>query len=115
MNREQLAKTGFGTKAIHAGNKRDAATGALVTPIYQTSTFIFDTAEQGGRRFAQEENGYIYTRLGNPTSSQLEEKMPRQPSLPALAWVLWRRRYGQPCMQETILWQMKHFMGALFQ
>lgn len=75
MNREQLAKTGFGTKAIHAGNKRDAATGALVTPIYQTSTFIFDTAEQGGRRFAQEENGYIYTRLGNPTSSQLEEKM----------------------------------------
>ncbi len=49
--------------------------GALATPIYQTSTFIFDSAEQGGRRFAQEEEGYIYTRGGNPTNTQVEEKV----------------------------------------
>ena len=47
----------------------------MATPIYQTSTFIFDSAEQGGRRFALEEDGYIYSRLGNPTNTQLEEKL----------------------------------------
>ena len=65
----------FSTKAIHAGYKKDSVCGALATPIYQSSTFIFDSAEQGGRRFALEEEGYIYTRLGNPTQSQLEEKI----------------------------------------
>lgn len=58
---------GFGTKAIHAGNVKDAQYGALTTPIFQTSTFVFDSCEQGGRRFAGQEGGYIYTRLGNPT------------------------------------------------
>ena len=66
---------GFGTKAIHAGNVKDAQYGALTTPIYQTSTFVFDSCEQGGRRFAGEEAGYIYTRLGNPTTSVLEAKV----------------------------------------
>lgn len=49
--------------------------GALATPIYQTSTFVFDSAEQGGRRFALEEDGYIYTRLGNPSCTEVEEKV----------------------------------------
>ncbi|MBR5342648.1 MAG: methionine gamma-lyase [Oscillospiraceae bacterium] len=66
---------GFGTKAIHAGNVRDQQYGALTTPIYQSSTFMFDSCEQGGRRFAGSENGYIYTRLGNPTTSVLENKV----------------------------------------
>ena len=66
---------GFGTKAIHAGNVKDAQYGALTTPIFQTSTFVFDSCEQGGRRFAGEESGYIYTRLGNPTTSVLEAKI----------------------------------------
>lgn len=74
MNREQLSKTGFGTKAIHAGMTKDQY-GALATPIYQTSTFIFDSADQGGNRFALKEDGYIYSRLGNPTLSVLEEKL----------------------------------------
>ncbi len=65
---------GFATRAIHAGNFQDAV-GALTPPIYQTSTFVFDTAEQGGRRFAGEESGYIYSRLGNPTSAAVEEKL----------------------------------------
>ena len=50
---------GFGTKAIHAGNVKDTQYGALTTPIYQTSTFVFDSCEQGGRRFAGQEAGYI--------------------------------------------------------
>lgn len=66
---------GFGTKAIHAGNVKDQQFGALSTPIYQTSTFVFDSCEQGGRRFAGAEDGYIYTRLGNPTVSVLENKV----------------------------------------
>ena len=66
---------GFGTKAIHAGNVKDAQYGALTTPIFQTSTFVFDSCEQGGRRFAGEEAGYIYARLGNPTTSGLEAKV----------------------------------------
>ena len=66
---------GFGTRAIHAGHAKDKQYGALSTPIYQTSTFVFDNCEQGGRRFAGEENGYIYTRLGNPTVSALEERV----------------------------------------
>jgi len=74
MNREHLMKSGFATKAIHGGSKKDQY-GALATPIHQTSTFVFDSAEQGGRRFAGEEEGYIYTRLGNPTNTVLEEKL----------------------------------------
>lgn len=74
MNPEQLRKMGFSTKAIHGGHKKDQY-GALATPIHQTATFVFDSAEQGGKRFALEEEGYIYSRLGNPTNNQLEEKL----------------------------------------
>lgn len=74
MDKEKLSKMNFSTRAVHAGYKSNEY-GALATPIYQTSTFIFDSAEQGGRRFALEEEGYIYTRLGNPTCSQVEEKL----------------------------------------
>lgn len=74
MDKEKLSKMRFATKAVHAGYRKNEY-GALATPIYQTSTFIFDSAEQGGRRFALEEEGYIYTRLGNPTCSQVEDKL----------------------------------------
>ncbi|WP_195937984.1 methionine gamma-lyase [Romboutsia sp. 1001713B170131_170501_G6] len=72
---ENLRGKKFATKAIHGGHHKDPVSGALTTPIFQTSTFVFDSAEQGGRRFALEEGGYIYSRLGNPTNSQLEEKI----------------------------------------
>lgn len=72
---ENLKNKKFATKAIHGGHKKDPVSGALTTPIFQTSTFVFDSAEQGGRRFALEEDGFIYSRLGNPTNAQLEEKM----------------------------------------
>ena len=67
--------SGFGTKAIHGGRMKDTQYGALTMPIYQTSTFVFDCCEQGGRRFAGEEKGYIYTRLGNPSISAVENKV----------------------------------------
>ena len=62
------------TAVVH-GNHAKNAMGALATPIYQTSTFVFDSAEQGGRRFAGQEGGFIYSRLGNPTTSQLEQRV----------------------------------------
>ena len=69
-----MKKCGLGTTAIHAGTLKNLY-GTLAMPIYQTSTFIFDSAEQGGRRFALEEAGYIYTRLGNPTTTVLENRI----------------------------------------
>lgn len=66
---------GFGTKCVHFGTCPDPVTGALNTPIYQTSTFAFEDADQGARRFAGEEEGYIYTRLGNPNHTAVEWKL----------------------------------------
>ncbi len=74
MEDNHLKEMGFSTRAVHAGYKKNEV-GALATPIYQTSTFVFDNAKQGGRRFAGEEDGYIYSRLGNPTNTQVEEKL----------------------------------------
>ena len=70
MKREDLR---FATRAIHGHGSEP--NGALNMPIYQTSTFAFESCEQGGRRFAGTEEGYIYTRLGNPTTNALEERM----------------------------------------
>lgn len=65
---------GFTTTAIHGHSIKDA-NGALITPIYNTSTFIFDSTAQGAARFALEEPGYIYARLGNPTCTAVEETL----------------------------------------
>ena len=75
MEKEMLENAGFGTRAVHAGNIRDTQYGSLTMPIYQTSTFYFENCEQGGRRFAGEEGGYIYSRLGNPTTTVVENKI----------------------------------------
>jgi methionine-gamma-lyase len=65
----------FATLAVHGVSHADPVTGSLTPPLYQTSTFVFPSSEVGGRRFAGEEPGYIYTRLGNPTVALFEEKM----------------------------------------
>lgn len=67
-------KCGFGTRMIHAGQAPDKAYGALATPIYQTSTFCFDTVEEGSSVFSGERVGFAYTRGGNPTIAALEAK-----------------------------------------
>ena len=63
---------GFATRLVHAGAQKDEY-GSVVPPIYQTSTFAFDSAEQGASRFAGESDGYIYTRIGNPTVRAFED------------------------------------------
>jgi methionine-gamma-lyase len=66
--------TGFGSAAIHSGHQQDS-NNAHLTPIYASSTYVFDNAEQGMRRFNGEEKGYIYSRWGNPTMTEAEEKI----------------------------------------
>jgi methionine-gamma-lyase len=69
-------KLKFATECVHAGEKPDPIFGAHTTPIFQTSTFIFESVEQGALRFAGEEEGYIYTRIppNTPTHAVLSEK-----------------------------------------
>ncbi len=59
---------------IHGGHQANEHN-ALVSPLVQSATFAFETAEQGGARFSGEQTGPIYTRLGNPTTAELERKM----------------------------------------
>jgi methionine-gamma-lyase len=63
------------TLVIHEGYDDKAHKGSLTTPLYQTSTFSFESAKQGEQRFSGEEAGPIYSRLGNPTVHVLEERM----------------------------------------
>lgn len=63
------------TAYIHKGFQSAEHLDSLAVPLYQTSTFAFETAEQGARRFAGEETGGVYSRLGNPTVRVLEERM----------------------------------------
>ena len=65
---------GFNSKLIHGGGHHDEYNAATV-PIYQTSTFRFDSAEDGAACFAGEKDGYVYTRIGNPTVSALERQV----------------------------------------
>lgn len=65
-------KLGFDSKLIHSGGHKDAY-GSATVPIYQTSTFAFESADEGAKCFAGESNGYIYTRIGNPTITALEK------------------------------------------
>jgi O-acetylhomoserine (thiol)-lyase len=66
---------GFNTLAIHAGAAPDAATGARATPIYQTTSFVFDDVDHAASLFGLQAFGNIYSRIGNPTCSVLEERV----------------------------------------
>ncbi|KAA5599578.1 O-acetylhomoserine aminocarboxypropyltransferase [Blastochloris sulfoviridis] len=66
---------GFSTLAIHAGAKPDPTTGARATPIYQTTSFVFDDVDHAAALFGLKAFGNIYTRLGNPTNAVLEERI----------------------------------------
>ncbi|MBN2174157.1 MAG: aminotransferase class I/II-fold pyridoxal phosphate-dependent enzyme [Bacteroidales bacterium] len=63
---------GFNSKLVHGGGFKDPL-GSAVTPIYQTSTFSFENANHGAQCFSGESDGFIYTRLGNPTINDLEK------------------------------------------
>ena len=75
MSNFDMNAAGFDTQAIHAGYRRDTDCGALATPIYQTSTFTFTSADHAMGVFSGEIPGYDYTRAGNPTVRVFEEKI----------------------------------------
>ena len=66
---------GFRTRAIHAGARPDAGTGARAVPIFQTTSFVFEDADDAADLFALQKYGNIYTRIANPTVAAFEERM----------------------------------------
>src|SRR5215813_2357755 len=66
---------GFSTLAIHAGAQPDPTTGARATPIYQTTSFVFEDVDHAASLFGLQTFGNIYSRIGNPTNAVLEERV----------------------------------------
>jgi len=75
MSEEDSDGYGFRTRSVHDGAEPDPATGARAPPIQQTTSYVFDDADHAARLFALEEEGYIYSRLLNPTVAQLGERL----------------------------------------
>ena len=71
---EAFIYEGFSSLAIHAGHQK-GSNNAHVTPVYATSSYVFDNAEQGMKIFSGEEKGYMYSRFGNPVFTEAEEKI----------------------------------------
>jgi len=74
-NRPAPRKFGFETRMIHAGHVPDSTTGARAVPIYQTTSYVFDNADQAAQLFELKQYGNIYTRISNPTTAVFEERM----------------------------------------
>ena len=74
-NDDAPRRFGFETRMVHAGHIPDAVTGARAVPIYQTTSFVFDDAEQAAQLFELKQYGNIYTRISNPTTAVLEERV----------------------------------------
>jgi O-acetylhomoserine (thiol)-lyase len=68
-------KFGFDTRMVHAGHVPDAVTGARAVPIYQTTSYVFDSPDQAAQLFELKQYGNIYTRISNPTTAVLEERL----------------------------------------
>src|SRR6202035_3884945 len=66
---------GFATLAVHAGAQPDPTTGARATPIYQTTSYVFESVDHAASLFGLQTFGNIYTRIGNPTTAVLEERV----------------------------------------
>lgn len=76
MNNPEIPRPfGFATRQLHAGQQPDPTTKARAVPIYQTSSYVFDSAEHAANLFALKEPGNIYTRIMNPTSDVFERRM----------------------------------------
>jgi methionine-gamma-lyase len=74
MSQHGFLYKGFGSAAVHSGHSKDGNY-AHIVPIYASSTFVYDEAAQGMRRFSGQEDGYIYSRWGNPTFTEAERKI----------------------------------------
>src|SRR3978361_1601132 len=71
----EASNYGFATLSIHAGATPDPSTGARATPIYQTTSFVFNDVDHAASLFGLQAFGNIYTRIGNPTNAVLEERV----------------------------------------
>ena len=98
---------GFGTLTNHAGREENPHR-THVEPIYQTSTFTFPDAETGGRVFAGEETGYIYTRVGNPNATQLAQKIAMLEGIELL-----QANPGKPVEEVVAGWVYSSGMAAI--
>jgi methionine-gamma-lyase len=75
MKKLNLKKAKFATLCVHGSGGIDPATGAISIPIYQSSTFAFKNAREGAALFSGKKEGYVYTRLGNPTQAAFEKEV----------------------------------------
>ena len=75
MSQDTRHRLGFATRAIHQGYDAYAGFGALNPPIYLSSTYTFQTVEDGSARFAGEQAGFLYSRVGNPTTALLDARL----------------------------------------
>ncbi len=75
MSDNTIPMKGLGTRAVHAGHTPDSETGSRAVPVYQTTSYLFRDTEHAANLFGLKELGYIYTRLGNPTSDVLEQRI----------------------------------------
>ncbi|MFB6092839.1 MAG: O-acetylhomoserine aminocarboxypropyltransferase/cysteine synthase family protein [Haloquadratum sp.] len=75
MSEDDDTPLGFGTRSLHAGQEPDPATGSRAQPIYQTTSYVFEDAEDAANQFALEKEGFIYSRLMNPTVATLQERL----------------------------------------
>jgi O-acetylhomoserine (thiol)-lyase len=75
MKSDSRKKFGFETRMLHAGHVPDSGVGASAVPICQTTSYIFDNADQAAHLFALKQNGNVYTRISNPTTAVLEERI----------------------------------------
>lgn len=72
---EKIRNYRYETLQLHAGQEPDPTTGSRAVPIYQTTSFVFDSAEHGANLFALKEFGNIYTRIMNPTTDVFEKRI----------------------------------------
>src|SRR5579884_3443456 len=75
MAEQNERQYGFNTRALHAGYQPDPTTHARAVPIYQTTSFVFENSEDAAQLFALQKFGNIYTRIMNPTTGVLEERI----------------------------------------
>lgn len=73
--KEKMSELNFNTKILHAGHEVDKTQGTRAVPIYQSTAYVFDSAEHAANLFSLAEPGYIYTRLNNPTNDVLEQRL----------------------------------------
>ena len=75
MSEKPSRQFGFDTRMVHAGHVPDAATGSRAVPIYQTTSYVFDSPDHAAQLFELKQYGNIYTRISNPTTAVLEERL----------------------------------------